>query len=70
HDIIPERSPEETALLIKETIIRDLDVLCSKPVDNLVRYRIRKIRGIGEVSGGKEWWNPLLEVFKQTESLR
>lgn len=70
HDIIPERTPKETAQLIKDVIIRDLDVLCSKPVQNLVRYRIRKIRGIGEVSGGKEWWDPLLEVFKQTESLR
>jgi acetyl-CoA carboxylase carboxyl transferase subunit alpha len=70
HDIIPERSTEQTAQAIKETIIRDLDVLCNKPLDNLVRYRLKKIRGIGEVSGGKEWWQPLLEVFTKTESLR
>lgn len=70
HDIIPEKSPAETAALIKDIINRDLAVLCSKPVENLVRYRIRKIRGIGEVSGGKEWWDPLFEVFKQSESLR
>lgn len=69
HDIIPEKTPEETARAIKETIIRDLNVLCSKKMENLVRYRIKKIRGIGEVSGGKEWWEPLLEVFTKTESL-
>jgi len=35
-----------------------------------VRYRLKKIRGIGEVSGGKEWWQPLLEVFAKTQSFR
>jgi len=70
HDIIEEKSPEETARLIKETIIRDLDNLCSKPPEHLVRYRLKKIRGIGEVSGGKEWWQPLLEVFAKTQSFR
>ncbi len=71
HDIIEEKSPEETAQLIKETIIRDLDNLCSKPPEHLVRYRLKKIRGIGgEVSGGKEWWQPLLEVFTKTKSFR
>ena len=69
HDIIAEGSAEETASRIKQTILRDLDVLCSKPAEHLVRYRIKKIRGIGEVSGGKEWWQPLLEVFKKTQSL-
>nr|WP_321305597.1 carboxyl transferase domain-containing protein [uncultured Sphaerochaeta sp.] len=70
HDIIEEKSPKETAQLIKETIIRDLDNLCSKPPEHLVRYRLKKIRGIGEVSGGKEWWQPLLEVFTKTQSFR
>ncbi|MGE4455225.1 MAG: carboxyl transferase domain-containing protein [Sphaerochaeta sp.] len=70
HDIIEERSPKETAQLIKETIIRDLDNLCSKRPEHLVRYRLKKIRGIGEVSGGKEWWQPLLEVFTKTQSFR
>ncbi|MBZ4673824.1 MAG: Acetyl-coenzyme carboxylase carboxyl transferase subunit alpha [Spirochaeta sp.] len=70
HDIIEEKSPKETAQLIKETIIRDLDNLCSKPPEHLVRYRLKKIRGIGEVRGGKEWWQPLLEVFAKTQSFR
>lgn len=70
HDIIAERSPKETAELIKQTIVKDLDNLCSKKPENLVRYRIKKIRGIGEFSGGKEWWEPLLEVFGKTENLK
>ncbi len=70
HDIIAEKSPQETAELIKQTIIKDLDNLCSKKPENLVRYRIKKIRGIGEFSGGKEWWEPLLEVFGKTENLK
>ena len=70
HDIIPERSATETAQAIKETIIRDLDNLCSKPVTNLVMYRLKKIRGVGEVSGGKEWWQPMLGVYGKTQSLR
>ncbi|NLZ77455.1 MAG: acetyl-CoA carboxylase carboxyl transferase subunit alpha, partial [Spirochaetales bacterium] len=48
----------------------DLDVLCAKPASHLVRYRIRKIRGIGEVANLKAWWRPLLEVFAKTENLR
>jgi acetyl-CoA carboxylase carboxyl transferase subunit alpha len=68
HDIIAEGSAEETASRIKAIINRDLDVLCSKPTTHLVRYRIRKIRGIGEVSGiAKTWWKPLLGVFGKTE---
>lgn len=76
HDIIPEvpegahHDPHFTAKAIKETIIRDLDTLCPKPAANLVRYRIRKIRGIGEFEGSAAWWNTLLEVFKLTEDLR
>jgi len=70
HDIIEEGSAEETALRIRKIIIRDLDVLCAKPVSHLVRYRIRKIRGIGEVANLKAWWRPLLEVFAKTETLR
>lgn len=70
HDIVEEGSAEETAARIKAIIKRDLAVLCSKPPAHLVRYRIRKIRGIGEVSGiAKTWWKPLLEVFSKTESL-
>jgi acetyl-CoA carboxylase carboxyl transferase subunit alpha len=70
HDIIEEGSAEETALRIRKIIIRDLDVLCAKPASHLVRYRIRKIRGIGEVANLKAWWRPLLEVFAKTENLR
>ena len=70
HDIIEEGSAEETAMRIKAIIERDLAVLCTKPAEHLVRYRIRKIRGIGEVSGiTKLWWKPLLGVFSKTESL-
>lgn len=52
HDIIPEApmgahtDPSFTCNAIKETIIRDLDVLCSKTYEKLVRYRLRKIRSI------------------------
>ncbi|AEV29295.1 acetyl-CoA carboxylase, carboxyl transferase, alpha subunit [Sphaerochaeta pleomorpha str. Grapes] len=76
HDIIPEVSggasvdPAFTANLIKQVIIRDLAILCDKPVENLVRYRIKKIRGIGEYQGEKAWWEPLLRVFQQTVDLK
>lgn len=76
HDIIPEvpegahTDPAFTAKAIKETIIRDLDTLCDKPPENLVRYRIRKIRGIGEFEGSDRWWKDLLEVFKLTGDFR
>lgn len=70
HDIIEEGSAEKTAAAIKAIINRDLDILCSKPATHLVRYRIRKIRGIGEVSGiSKTWWKPLLAVFGKSASL-
>lgn len=70
HDIIEEGSAEETAAAIKAIITRDLDILCSKPTTHLVRYRIRKIRGIGEVSGiNKTWWKPLLAVFGKSANL-
>ena len=69
HDTIEEGTAEQTAARIKEIIIRDLDSLCSKPTSHLVRYRIRKIRGIGEVTNLKAWWRPLLEVFAKTETL-
>ena len=69
HDIIPEApggahtDPAFTAKHLKETIIRDFDVLCTKKPANLVRYRIKKIRGMGEYEGEKSWWGPLLQVF-------
>jgi len=75
HDIIPEApdgahtDPLYTAKLLKQTIMRDLDVLCGKPSGNLVRYRIKKIRGIGEYEGAKAWWKPLLQVFTLAENL-
>jgi len=75
HDIIPEvpegahKDPQFTAKAIKETITRDLDTLCKKPAGNLVRYRIRKIRGIGEFEGSDAWWTTLMEVFKLTKDL-
>ncbi|MGI6433041.1 MAG: acetyl-CoA carboxylase carboxyltransferase subunit alpha [Sphaerochaetaceae bacterium] len=76
HDIIEEapggahNDPELTARAIKRTIVRDLKTLCSKPWETLVRYRIRKIRGIGEFDSSSAWWSSLLEVFKQTSDLR
>ncbi len=76
HDIIAEvpggasLDPGFTAKLIKQIIVRDLDTLCNKPEENLVRYRIKKIRGIGEYKGEKTWWEPLLRVFQQTDDLK
>ncbi|MHC1691990.1 MAG: acetyl-CoA carboxylase carboxyltransferase subunit alpha [Sphaerochaetaceae bacterium] len=70
HDIIAEppggahTDPAFTAALIKQIIVRDLDILCAKPVDTLVRYRLKKIRGIGELSGNTAWWEDLLKVFQ------
>ncbi len=71
HDIIPEApggahtDPKLTADAIRETIIRDLDNLCSKPYENLVRYRLRKIRNIdGQLhNDNPEISTKLLEVF-------
>ncbi len=71
HDIIPEApmgahtDPGLTCAAIKETIIRDLDVLCSKTYDNLVRYRIRKIRSIDAHlnNSSPQVSTKLLEVF-------
>lgn len=42
-----QEDPSFTANLIKETIIKDLDTLCSKSKEALVRYRIKKIRSLG-----------------------
>lgn len=76
HDIIPEvpegahKDPKFTAMAIKETIIRDLDNLCTKSAATLVRYRIRKIRGIGNYEGTEAWWTTLMEVFKSTSDLK
>jgi acetyl-CoA carboxylase carboxyl transferase subunit alpha len=76
HDIIPEptggahNSPSQVAHSIKSVITRDLDVLCSKPSDRLVRYRIKKIRGIGQFSGPQDsWWDQLLNIFPLTKAL-
>ncbi len=71
HDIIPEApqgahtDPAFTAQAIKETIVRDLDTLCSKPFENLVRYRLRKIRNIDAHlhNDTPETSTKLLEVF-------
>ncbi len=76
HEIIPEpaggahEDKKLVASRIKHIIIRDLDVLCNKPVDRLVRYRIKKIRGIGHFNGPKSWWDQLLEIFHLTRALR
>lgn len=76
HDIIPEApegvhtDPDFTAKRIKEIIIRDLDNLCSKQTDKLVRYRIKKIRGIGHFEGTKNWWQELFSIFPLTGALR
>lgn len=73
HDIIAEvpegahADPLFTAKKIKQTIVRDLDILCQKKSETLVRYRIRKIRGIGMFEGTSSWWEPLLQVFKNIE---
>jgi acetyl-CoA carboxylase carboxyl transferase subunit alpha len=76
HDIIPEppggahNNPTQVADRIKAVISRDLDVLCSKPADRLVRYRIKKIRGIGQFSGPQgSWWDQLLNIFPLTRAL-
>ena len=71
HDIIPEApggahtDPAFTATAIRETIIRDLDTLCTKSSENLVRYRLRKIRNIDVQlhSDNPETSTKLLEVF-------
>lgn len=71
HDIIPEApggahtDPAFTADAIKETIERDLDNLCTKTPENLVRYRLRKIRNIDVQlhDDNPETSTKLLEVF-------
>jgi acetyl-CoA carboxylase carboxyl transferase subunit alpha len=77
HDIIKEPSggahkdPAMVAEQIKGIINRDLDILCSKPADRLVRYRIKKIRGIGQFNGPQgSWWEQLLNIFPLTRALR
>jgi acetyl-CoA carboxylase carboxyl transferase subunit alpha len=40
-------NPAFTAELIKQTINKDLNKLCSKSKESLVRYRLKKIRSIG-----------------------
>jgi len=75
HDIIPEApegaqsDPMFTCKAIKETIIRDLDVLCTKSYENLVRYRLRKIRTIDAHlrNPAPEISTKLLEVFTHTK---
>jgi acetyl-CoA carboxylase carboxyl transferase subunit alpha len=39
--------PDLTAAAIKETLVRDLDDICSRDIEVLVRYRNQKIRKIG-----------------------
>jgi acetyl-CoA carboxylase carboxyl transferase subunit alpha len=71
HDIIPEApegaqaDPLFTCNAIKETIKRDLDILCDKSYENLVRYRLRKIRTIDAHlrPSSPETSTKLLEVF-------
>ncbi|MCF7940684.1 MAG: acetyl-CoA carboxylase carboxyltransferase subunit alpha [Spirochaetia bacterium] len=76
HDIIPEpvggahKDPQLVASHIKKIITRDLDILCSKPADRLVRYRIKKIRGIGHFNGAQSWWDQLLNIFQLTRALK
>lgn len=76
HDIIEEPKggahldPEAVAERIKGIIIRDFETLCSKPADRLVRYRIKKIRGIGHFNGVTSWWDQLLNIFQLTSDLR
>lgn len=72
HDIIPEhpggahKDPAFTAERIRETIIRDLDVLCTKQPDRLVRYRVKKIRSIGQQNAPKDWKQQLFNIFSLT----
>ncbi|MCH3917713.1 MAG: acetyl-CoA carboxylase carboxyltransferase subunit alpha [Spirochaetia bacterium] len=72
--IIPEveegaqADPDFTAQAIRETIRKDLDILCKKNKDSLVRYRLKKIRSIGADPDQHEWWQPLLLLMQKIES--
>ncbi|MCK9286171.1 MAG: acetyl-CoA carboxylase carboxyltransferase subunit alpha [Sphaerochaetaceae bacterium] len=74
HDIIEEvpegahANPAYTAQKIKDTILKDLAILCRKPADTLVRYRIKKIRGIGMGKYASSWWDPLLQIFRDVQN--
>ena len=76
HDIVPEppggahKDPEMVASHIKKIIIRDLNILCNKPEDRLVRYRIKKIRGIGHFNLSLIQWDQLFNIFQLTSALR
>ncbi|MGD1833047.1 MAG: acetyl-CoA carboxylase carboxyltransferase subunit alpha [Sphaerochaetaceae bacterium] len=75
HDIIPEApngaqsDPMLTCKAIKETIMRDLDILCDKSYENLVRYRLKKIRTIDAHlrQASPQISTKLLEVFTRTK---
>ncbi len=77
HDIIAEPSggahkdPQFAASQIKKIITRDFDILCPKQPSRLVRYRIKKIRGIGHFNGPTgSWWDQLLNIYPLTRALR
>ncbi len=77
HDIIEEptggahKDPQLVASRIRDVISRDLQVLCTKQPDRLVRYRIKKIRGIGHFNGpAGSWWEQLLNIYPLTRALR
>ncbi|MCF7953845.1 MAG: acetyl-CoA carboxylase carboxyltransferase subunit alpha [Spirochaetales bacterium] len=76
HGVIPEppggahENPEETAKHIKEVIKQDLGVLCSKQPEQLVRYRLKKIRSIGHFDEQKGWWKELFSIFSKSLDLR
>ncbi len=77
HDIVSEPSggahkdPQFVASQIKDIISRDFDILCTKQPSRLVRYRIKKIRGIGHFNGpAGSWWDQLLNIYPLTRALR
>jgi acetyl-CoA carboxylase carboxyl transferase subunit alpha len=65
HEKGAQEDPAFTANEIKKIINRDLDVLCSKSKDSLVRYRLKKIRSIGSSSDEHSWSEPLLKLFQK-----
>jgi acetyl-CoA carboxylase carboxyl transferase subunit alpha len=71
HGIIAEveegaqADPAFTASLIKKTIIKDLNNLCSKSKDALVRYRLNKIRSIGSTVDTKSKNQILTKVLQK-----
>lgn len=61
------KDPSYSANEIKKTIIKDLNTLCKKNSDSLVRYRLKKIRSIGASKEQSSWSEPLLKVLQKAK---